>query len=159
DLINPIDPDKVAETPHNLPYAHTVGGVQVRPIDKGKAKGRAVTAMYKQTDMQLEQIRKQIELLARQAKAIQGRVAISEMIYNAEMNFEPLIGSTYHLYERKDEDFVLSMVAPREWGKNPPYKFIATVELLADHTWEVREGGEGLDWLPVLAEAQPGKIG
>ncbi len=149
EFINPIDPDKVTDSPHNLPYAHTVGGVQIRPIDKGRAKGRAVTAMYKQTDMQLEQIKKQIELLARQAKAIQGRVAVSEMIYNAEMNFEPLIGFTYHLYERSDQDYVLSMVSPREWGKNPPYKFIATVELLADHTWEVREEGERWDGLIV----------
>lgn len=139
---NPIDKDKVADSPHNLPYAHTVGGVQIKPIDKGKTKGRAVTAMYKQTDMQLAQIRKQIELLAHQAKAIQSRIAISEQIYGAEMNFEPLIGFAYHLYERSDGTSVLSMVAPREWGDNPPYRFLATVELLADHTWDVLEEGE-----------------
>lgn len=143
EIINPIDPDKIAENPHSLPYAHTVSGVEIKPIDKGKVKGRSVTAMYKQTDMQLDQIRKQIELLAQQAKGIKDRVNISEQIYNAEMNFEPLIGFTYHLYERKGGDqYVLSMVGPREWGPNPPYRFIATVELLSDHTWEVLEKGE-----------------
>ncbi len=136
---NPIDKDKVAENPHLLPYAHTVGGVPIKPIDRGKVKGRAVTAMYKQTDMQLAQIRQQIELLAQQAHRIQRRIAISEQVYQAEMNFEPLIGFTYHLYQRSNGSFVLSMVAPREWGPNPPYKFVATVELLADHTWEVLE--------------------
>lgn len=137
-FINPIDPDKIAENPHNLPYAHTVSGVEIKPIDKGKVKGRAVKAMYKQSDMQLEQIRKQIELLAQQAKGIQDRVSISEQIYNAQMNFEPLVGFTYHLYERRDgSDYVLSMVSPEEWGANPPYHFVATVELLADHTWDV----------------------
>ena len=139
EFINPIDEDKIAQNPHLLPYAHTVGGVQIKPMDKGKAKGRAVTAMYKQTDMQLGQIKKQIELLAQQAQAIQRRISISELIYKAEMNFEPLIGFTYHLYERREGDYVLSMVSPREWGPNPPYRFIATVELLSDHTWE---GGE-----------------
>ncbi len=137
-FINPIDPDKIAENPHNLPYAHTVSGVEIKPIDKGKVKGRAVKAMYKQSDMQLEQIRKQIELLAQQAKGIQDRISISEQIYNAQMNFEPLIGFTYHLYERRDgSEYVLSMVSPEEWGPNPPYRFVATVELLADHTWDV----------------------
>ena len=97
EFINPIDPDKIAENPHNLPYAHTVSGVEIKPIDKGKVKGRAVKAMYKQSDMQLEQIRKQIELLAQQAKGIQDRISISEQIYNAQMNFEPLIGFVYHL--------------------------------------------------------------
>ena len=144
DIINPIDKDKIADNPHNLPYAHTVGGALIKPIDKGKAKGRAVTAMYKQTDMQLGQIRKQIELLAQQAKAIQSRISISEMIYGAEMNFEPLIGFTYHLYQRSNGSNVLSMVGPREWGDNPPYQFIATAELLSDHTWEVLEQGEGV---------------
>ena len=34
-----IDPDKVAENPHSLPYAHTVGGAEIKPVDKGKGKG------------------------------------------------------------------------------------------------------------------------
>lgn len=139
EFINPIDPDKIAENPHLLPYAHTVGGVVIKPIDKGRIKGLAVKAMYEQTDMQLEQIRQQIELLAQQAKAIQQRVAISEQIYLSDLNFEPVMGKAYHLYEKKDGSYVLSMVSPEEWGKHPPYQFIASVKLMADHTWEVLE--------------------
>ena len=95
EFINPIDKDKIAENPHLLPFAHTRGGVVIKPTDKGKAKGRAVSAMYEQTDMDLDQIRQQIELLATQAKAIQNRVNISERIYLAEMNFGPIIGKIY----------------------------------------------------------------
>jgi hypothetical protein len=136
-FVNPIDKDKVAENPHLLPYAHTRGGATIKPMDKGRVKGRAVAAMYEQTDMDLNQIREQIELLARQAKAIQDRVDISEEIYGAEMNFEPLISRTYHLYRRRNGGSLLSMVSPEEWGKNPPYEFVATVRMLADHTWDV----------------------
>ena len=139
EFINPIDPDKIADNPHSLPYAHTRGSVEVKPIDKGKAKGRAVKAMYEQTDMQLEQIRRQIELLARQARSIQDRVRVSEEIYLAEMNFEPLMGNIYHLYRRSDGNSLLSLVGPREWGSKPPYRFVATARLLSDHTWEVLE--------------------
>ncbi|MEZ4950285.1 MAG: DUF2452 domain-containing protein [Saprospiraceae bacterium] len=134
---NPIDKDKIAENPHSLPYAHTVGGVTIKPIDKGKVKGQAVAAMYEQTDMQLKQIKEQIDLLASQAKSIQKRVAISENIYLAEMNFKPLMGHTYHLYQKNSGDFVLSMVGPDEWGKTKPYEFVATVKLMADHTWDI----------------------
>lgn len=136
-FINPIDKDKIAENPHLLPYAHTRGGAQIKPIDKGRVKGRAVSAMYEQTDMDLNQIREQIELLARQARNIQDRVNISEEIYTAEMNFEPLIGRTYHLYRRRAGGSLLSMVSPEEWGANPPYDFVATVRVLADHTWDI----------------------
>lgn len=140
--INPIDEDKVAENPHLLPYAHTVGGAVIKPIDKGKVKGKAVAAMYEQTDMQLDQLRKQVELLAKQAQKIHDRVAISEKIYLAEMSFEPLISFTYHLYERSNGQNVLSMVGPKEWGTQPPFEFIATVKLLSDHTWEILENEE-----------------
>jgi hypothetical protein len=134
---NPIDPDKIAEHPHLLPYAHTVGGAVIKPMDKGRVKGRAVAAMYEQTDLQLSQIKEQIDLLVRQAKNLQDRVKISEEIYLTDMNFEPLIGRTYYLYRRENDKPVLSMVAPQEWGKKAPYTYVATVKMLADHTWEI----------------------
>lgn len=146
-FVNPIDKDKIAENPHLLPYAHTVGGAVIKPEDKGRIKGRAVSAMYEQTDMQLNQLRKQFELLATQAKQIQDRVTISERIYGADMPFEPLIGFTYHLYQRSNGKDVLSMVAPNEWGTNPPYKFLATVRLLGDHTWDILEKGQDFEIL------------
>ena len=142
DFVNPIDKDKVAENPHLLPYAHTVGGAVIKPVDKGRVKGLAVEAMYEQTNTQLDQIRQQVELLAQQAQAIHDRVKISDQIDQSDINFTPLIGHTYHLYKKKDSDpaaFVLSMIGPEEWGASMPYEFVATAKLLADHTWEVAE--------------------
>ena len=46
EFINPIDPDKVAINPGLLPYAHSAGGAVIRPEDKGRIKGNAMTAMY-----------------------------------------------------------------------------------------------------------------
>jgi hypothetical protein len=135
--VNPIDPEKIAENPHLLPYAHTVGGAVIKPLDKGRIKGRAVTAMYEQTDLQLGQIKEQIELLAKQARKLQDRVRVSEEIYLTDMNFEPLIGRIYYLYRKSSGKTVLSMVGPTEWGSNPPYTFVAEVKMLADHTWDV----------------------
>jgi len=135
---NPIDKDKITENPHLLPYAHTVGGSVIKPIDKGRVKGLAVSAMYDQTEMQLDQIREQVTLLAAQAEKIHQRVIISEKIYLADINFKPLIGHTYHLYERGNGKEILSMVGPTEWGKSIPFKkFVGTVTLLSDHTWDI----------------------
>ncbi len=137
DFVNPIDEKNVTASPHNLPYAHTVGGAVIKPIDRGKVTGLAVAAMYEQTDMQLAQIRKQVELLASQAQEIQKRVEISERIYKVGMNFKPLISHVYHLYTRPDGSEFLSMVAPEEWGRSSKAAFQATVKLLADHTWDI----------------------
>ena len=119
-----------------LPYAASVSGALIRPTKEGVIKHKALTAMEEQTNMQLNQIRQQIELLALQAQEIHKRKELSMMIYEARLSFKPNIGQTYYLYEKKDGSHMLSLVAPKEWGAGMPFKkFIAGVKLLADHTW------------------------
>ena len=119
-----------------LPYAASVAGALVKPTEEGVIRHKALTAMEEQTNMQLEQIRKQIELLALQAQEIHKRKELSMMIYNAKLSFKPEIGQTYYLYEKKDGSHMISLISPKEWGEGMPYKsFVAAVKLLADHTW------------------------
>ena len=137
-LINPISPDKVAESPGLMEYAHTAGGAIIRPEDMGKVKGKAQLAMRQQTHEQVSKIYRQMELLAQQAKEVKNRVEVSERIYEAAMGFDPIISHIYYLYEKKDGTDLLSMVAPNEWGRKFPFnQFLAKVFLLADHTWKV----------------------
>jgi hypothetical protein len=119
-----------------LPYAASVAGAVIQVNEEGIIKHKALTAMEEQTNMQLSQIRKQIELLALQAQEIQKRKELSLMIYNARLSFKPNIGQTYYLYEKQNGEHMLSLVSPREWGAGGPFKkFVAAVKLLADHTW------------------------
>ena len=142
-FLNPINPDKVAENPGLLPYAHTAGGAVIKPDDMGKVKGRSVLAMRQQTDRQMNQLYEQMEVLARQAKLLADRKEISERIYDAAMGFEPIISETYYLYEKEDGSDLLSLVAPHEWGRSFKYsRFLAKVLLLADHTWDVEYNDE-----------------
>jgi len=135
--------EKTAENPGTLPYAHQSGSAIIKPEDKGKITGRAVSAMHSQTDMQMAQIYQQMQLLAEQANNIKKRVEISEKIYQTSMGFEPLINHIYFLYEKNEGDTFLSLIAPEEWGKKVRnYKFLAEVKLLADHTWDILRRGE-----------------
>jgi hypothetical protein len=119
-----------------LPYASSVGSVAIQPTKQGIIRHKALTAMEEQTNIQLEQIKQQIELLAKQAQEIRKRRELSLMIYDAQINFKPQIGQIYHLYEKKDGNYLLSLVAPKEWAGTGPFKqFLASVQLLADHTW------------------------
>jgi hypothetical protein len=120
-----------------LPYSASVSGALIKPTEEGVIRHKALTAMEEQTNMQLEQIRKQIELLALQAQEIHKRKELSMLIYSAKISFKPEIGQVYHLYEKNDESFTISMISPKEWGAGLPYKrFVASVQLLADHTWK-----------------------
>lgn len=135
---NPIDIENITDQPGTLTYGHHRGSFPVIPTKQGTIKTKAISAMEHQTDMQLDQIKQQMSLLAEQANKIKKRVEISEMIYHAEIRFEPLISHTYHLYENEENHFFLMMIGPEEWGKKGcPLTFISSVKLLADHTWEV----------------------
>lgn len=138
DFINPIDKDKITETPSTLPYAHHSGSALIKPEDQGKIKSRALSAMEHQTDMQLSQIYEQMQLLAEQAKKLQSRKTISERVYMAEIRFDPLINHIYFLYEKERGQQLLSLIAPEQWGRSKKnYTFIAEIRLLADHTWDI----------------------
>jgi hypothetical protein len=144
---NPIDPDKVVNNPGLIEFPHSVGSALVKPEDQGKIKGRSISAMEFQTEMQLNQIYEQMQLLANQAKVLNDRKAISHFIYSAEMRFEPLINHVYHLYKRENTTFSLSLVGPTNWGKTKQnLTFVATVRLLADHTWDIIEKNPEFDF-------------
>jgi len=109
----------------------------IKPTKQGVIRSRALNAMEEQTDMQLAQIKEQIDLLARQAKEIQDRKDLAARIYEARIQFKPEINHIYHLYLDADDRHVLSMIGPDEWAK-PKFKdFLYSVKLLADHTWEI----------------------
>ena len=119
-----------------LPYSASVAGALIKPTEEGVIRHKALSAMEEQTNMQLDQIRKQIELLALQAQEIQKRKELSFLIYSAKLSFKPEIGQTCYLYEKQDNSHTLSLISPQEWGASMPFKaFVAAVKLLADHTW------------------------
>lgn len=137
---NPINPDKVTETPGLLPYAHNAGSAVINPEDLGKIKGKSILAMRQQTDKQMNQLVEQMQTLMKQANDIKSRVELSERIYDAEIGFEPIIGHTYYVYIKENGRDVISLIAPKEWGRSYKYiRYIGKVMLLADHTWEVLE--------------------
>jgi len=104
--IDKIDLEKMKEgttdKPGTIAFPHHSGSAIIKPTDRGKIKGRAVSAMHQQTDRQMTQLYEQMQLLAKQANDLKSRVEISERIYLAKINFEPLINHTYHMYEGAD---------------------------------------------------------
>jgi hypothetical protein len=138
--INPIDPDKITEIPGLIPYPHNIGSPAFKPNEEGAIRSASMKAMEEQCEIQLDKIKQQIALLSKQAQEIKDRYEISKAVYAAKMSFEPVVGNVYYLYARKEGEFVLSMVAPDQWGKSVPFKhFVSAVKLLGDKTWQVQD--------------------
>jgi Protein of unknown function (DUF2452) len=128
---------KVTDVPGIIEYAHTVGGFPIVPTNEGQIKSHARDVMKEQTEEQLNIIFEQIKVLAKQAKEIQNRVYVSDLIYNVEIKFTPVVGKIYFLYEADQNRRYLSLISPKEWGERMEDKFIAEVRLNADHTWKI----------------------
>jgi len=133
---------KVTDMPGLLEYAHTVGGFSIVHTKEGDIKGHAREAMREQTQEQLGMIFEQMKTLAKQVQDIQNRVYVSDLIYEAEIKFTPVIGKLYFLYQRDDGRRYLSLISPLEWADKIKHNFIAEVRLNADHTWKVIASNE-----------------
>ncbi|MEY2924962.1 MAG: hypothetical protein RLZZ337_1510 [Bacteroidota bacterium] len=121
------------------PIPLSVSSPVINPENKGKIKASAVEAMQKQAEQQISMLRKQAEVIMNQVREIENRLQVSYGIYEAEIKFTPQINDFYHLYEKEGKK-ILSFISPKEWGAKMPYdKFLATVKLLPDKTWEVIE--------------------
>lgn len=120
------------------PVPLSVGSPVIRPIDKNKLQANAVEAMHMQAHQQINMLRKQAELIMQQVKEIEDRLKISELIHKADMRFKPVLGQIYYLYEKEERKFLVSMIAPEEWGRSKSFsRYLSTVRLLSDSTWDI----------------------
>lgn len=141
--INPIDPLQVSDRPNTLAYPHHRGSAPVKPTKEGVVQSRALQQMEDQVEMQRSQLMDHIELIKSQLEDLNHRVDISHLIYQSRMGFHPTPSSIYHLYLKNDQT-LLSMIGPEEWSLEDK-AWLATVQLLSDHTWKILKCVENLE--------------
>ena len=122
------------------------GSVSFEPTQKGVIKSRSQRAMHDQIDIQMQNIMEQIQVLYKQAEKLKERKVVSEMVYQADINFEPIVGKAYFLYKNSNDKLTLSMIAPEDWGRSTKMEFLAEVELLGDRTWKVHKSSESFSF-------------
>lgn len=91
------------------------------------------------THGKLRQIAEQIKGLQQQAADILQATARDQQLHRAQCNFQRKPGTIYHLYRRADGREYLSMLAPQEWGAEPPHEFLGSYRLESDMSWTAME--------------------
>jgi hypothetical protein len=119
----------------NLPNSSQI----VKETDLHKPIARGLFTLDGQTDIQANNIIEQLEVLRKQALAIEEKKRISKIIYQSEIKFEPIVLGIYYLYIRNSSEQFISMIGPLEWGRSQKnsLEYIAKIRLQYDHTWEV----------------------
>ena len=82
-------------------------------------------------NQQFKVLQEQANLLIKQAKEIEERVKLAELIYSQDLNFKPVLLKHYYLYDKG-----LSLIGPSEWNHEHLGEFLFTVKQLGDGTWQ-----------------------
>lgn len=134
--------DLIIQNPSSTPYAHSRGSAPIKAVDRKHIAKRGIEAMSEQIDIQMNQILEQMKLLADQVESLKNKKKLSFIIYGAQMNFKPIVGESYYLYEQ-DDDYLLSILSPEDWGEKwmETRRYIVKVYLSGDYSWEILEQG------------------
>ena len=58
-------------------------------------------------------------------------VNVNELVYSSKYNFIPVMGETYHLYQKADGSLFLSLIEPNSWKQ----VHIGSFHLDTNHKW------------------------
>ena len=104
------------------PYPTSVGAQSFEPIKVDKSSGITANHYF---ESRLNELKEEYKKLIQEYNW-------TKLVYEATYNFQPIVGHTYHLYEKKDKSLWLSLIGPDEW--NQPY--VGSFELQTNGKWE-----------------------
>ena len=111
--------------PRELTYGSNLGApvIKVDNVDGWK--------LSKIKDVNSEFETRYNELLS-QAQKLKEEYDWNELIYTkVQYTFQPIVGQTYHLYKRENDDLFLSIIEPRSWKIN----HLASFKLDSTNKW------------------------
>jgi len=134
----------ISQTPTSsafMPYPVSTLSPKIIPNDLSTFKSRGIS----QVERDLQQ--KLVEMRAEYIATIE-HFNWNKLVYEADINFEPITGEVYHLYEIREKN-VLSMIGPDQWH----HRHLASFRLNLDRQWELKEASvEARDIIPDLAQ-------
>jgi hypothetical protein len=112
-----------------MPYPVSTLSPKIVPNDLSTFKSRGIS----QVERDLQQ--KLVEMREEYIATIE-HFNWNKLVYEADINFEPVIGQVYHLYRIRGIN-TLSMIGPDQWS----HQHLASFRLNLDRQWELTEAG------------------
>jgi hypothetical protein len=109
---------------HLLEYASEVGSIKFEVQDISLWKRGELEKVKNVFKQDLVEINERIQKLM-------DEIVLNDVLYSSNMNFEPIVGHTYYLYENKKGEKFLSLIEPELW--NMPY--LGSYKLNSDKKW------------------------
>jgi Protein of unknown function (DUF2452) len=125
-----------------LPYPVSTLSPPIIPNDLTSFKSRGISQVERDLQQKLQEIRETY-------LATIDHFNWNKLVYEADIQFEPIIGGTYYLYEMRGRK-LLSMISPDEWSQ----KHLATVRLNMDRQWKIIETGASVDTRELFGQVE-----
>jgi Protein of unknown function (DUF2452) len=113
-----------------MPYPTSRLAPAIIPMDLSHFKSRGIGNVARELEQELTQIKE------RYVKVID-EFNWNKLIYESTIQFEPIVGQVYHLYEQGSKH-LLSMIEPKEWFM----KWVGTFRFNTEGRWQVIEVAE-----------------
>lgn len=112
-----------------LSYPGHIGSPVIRVEDTSHFKQKQVVKFNNFVEKKFEELKSQIDELYETYQ-------LNEFIFSIPLRFEPLVGVTYHVYQSKNSENFLSMIAPHECD----FLYICSVKVNTDGQWVLQNG-------------------
>ena len=107
------------------PYATSVGAPVITTTDNIAWKNRSINKVNHKLEARYSELKAEYDSMIQQFE-------YNKLIFEAKFTFEPIIGQTYHLYKRENNETFLSIIKPDECNFNFKGSFYLNVEQI----WE-----------------------
>jgi hypothetical protein len=124
---------------HSAPYPVSRLAPAFDTADLAQEVARAESLLSARTGAKLRVIADQIKALQAEARKVLDEAREERVLTRAECSFKRIPGHSYHLYRKADGTCFLSMLAPADWGGEPPHPFLGSYRLEADYSWTPAE--------------------
>jgi hypothetical protein len=116
-----------------VPYGLDRGAPKFDIIETKTKKDQHYNLAVQQAQKEFENLKQIADVINKQAQQIKERLEITELIYNAERTFTPVVGARYWIIkDTKKNNIKIVVLGPNDWSTNPPenYQYISEVVII-----------------------------
>jgi len=110
------------------PYGTNVGAPSIISTDTSAWKIRSINKLNHRVQAKFLELKSEYEEMMKQFE-------YNELIHEAQFSFEPIIGQTYHLYQKDSGENFLSLISPAHSNWDFQGSFYLNPEMI----WEKKE--------------------
>jgi hypothetical protein len=120
-------------------YALDRGALKFDIIETKSKKDQHYNLAIQQAQKEFENLKQIADVINQQVQQIKERLEITELVYNAERSFTPVVGAIYWIIKHtKKNNIQIVVLGPKDWSADPPlnYEYISKIKYLANGLWE-----------------------